>query len=217
MCFSATASFSLSALLISTGIFSVIAAYKFNKNYLMLALIPLVFGVQQGIEGMIWQQLMAGQLISVQTYTYIYLFFAFYVWPPFVPMCVYCIEKDTFRKNILGTLMIVGLILGLIMYIPILFGMVPCKAMIIGHSIHYDVYQSNLVIGIYSLAYIGVLVLSLLLSSAKNVKLFGLMTLLAAIVACLMYFYAFTSVWCFFSAILSVFIAYTVYSSPRSQ
>ncbi len=214
MCFSATASFTLSAILISTGIFSAITAYNANKNYLLLSLVPIIFGIQQCIEGLIWQQLHIDHFSIAQWYAYIYLFFAFYLWPVYVPICIYFIEKGALRKKILGTLVIAGLLLSIIMYAPILFGIIPSAPLIKGHSIHYQAYQSDLLIYTYSVCYIAILTLALLFSSEMRIKLFGIMILVASIAAYSLYIYAFTSMWCFFSAILSIYIAFIMCKLP---
>ena len=73
MCFSANASFTLGAVLISTGIFSTIRANKANKNYIFLALIPIFFGIQQVIEGIVWWQLYENKSPSSSFWIYFYL------------------------------------------------------------------------------------------------------------------------------------------------
>jgi hypothetical protein len=211
MCFSATASFTLGALLISAGTFSVITAYKSNKSYLFFSLIPIFFGIQQGIEGIIWWQLHAGNLSSVHIYAYMYLFFAFYFWPTYVPFCVYRIETYPVRKKIICLFMIVGIILSIIMYTPILFGIIPSNVTIVSHSIHYEVYPWGPLIWTYTTCYAVILIMSLLFSSVRGINIFGIMTLISGLVSYWWHIYAFTSIWCFFAAILSVYIIYLMH------
>ena len=42
MCFSSTASFTLGTVLVATGFFSIITAYRLNKNYLLIAFMPII-------------------------------------------------------------------------------------------------------------------------------------------------------------------------------
>ena len=108
MCFSATASFTLSAVLVSTGFFSVITAYKFNKKYLLMALMPIILGLQQGIEGMMWLSFNSKNYLNIHFYTDLYLFFAFYFWPASIPICVYLTENNGLRKKILMGFVVAG-------------------------------------------------------------------------------------------------------------
>lgn len=217
MCFSATASFTASALLVSTGIFSTITAYRHNKPYLFLALIPIIFGIQQSIEGLIWLKLNAEQLSCLSLYPYAYLFFAYYFWPFYFPSCVYMIEENALRKKILRRLIVAGALLGTVIYLPILLEIIPIKTQVVEHSIHYETYQSATLIWLYSIGYVSILVLSLLCASSRKINLLGFITLFSAIASYCWYIYAFTSVWCFFSAVLSIYIAYLIYTQSPPQ
>lgn len=54
MCFSATASFTSTALLIPAGLYACKLAKDTDLKCLPLALIPCFFGIQQGFEGVEW-------------------------------------------------------------------------------------------------------------------------------------------------------------------
>ena len=218
MCFSATASFSMSALLVATGIVSTITAINTNKRYLLLALIPIVFGIQQGIEGIIWWQLLSGENDSRLAFsTSFYLFFAYYFWPVYMPVCTYFIERNVLRKKILAGFIIAGAALGAILYVPLLAGVIPVQAFVVGACIHYAVYQSTPLLLTYTLCYQFIVLMSLFLSSEPRLKLLGGMILVASFISYWWYFYAFTSIWCFFSAGISLYIAYIVYQSARGS
>ena len=217
MCFSATASFTMGALLVSIGTFSVIRAYKSNKDYLFFSLIPIFFGIQQCVEGIIWCQLQAGNFYSSHVYAMVYLFFAFYFWPTYVPLCAYHIEKNVVRKKIIRIFMIVGILLGIIIYTPVLFGIIPTKVTMVSHSIHYEVYPWGPLIWIYTIGYAITLIMSLLFSSGRRINIFGIMLLISGFVAYWWYIYAFTSIWCFFAAILSTYITYIIYKLPMDS
>jgi len=214
MCFSANASFTLGAVLISTGIFSIIRANKSNKNYIFLALIPLFFGIQQIIEGIVWWQLYGNKSPSSSFWIYFYLFFALYFWPAFIPLCTYRIEQNTTRKKVLAGFMIAGMILGSIIYVPLLLGIISTKAIIVGQCIQYIVNQSNTISWLYSIGYILIITMSLLLSSIPKIKLLGILIFISATISYCWYFYAFTSTWCFFAAAISIYIAYIMFQYP---
>ena len=217
MCFSATASFTLSTVLVSTGLISIFIASKFNKNYLAMALMPIILGVQQALEGTIWLNSSSGHYLHVNFYTFFYLFFAFYFWPAYVPMSVYFTERQVVRKKIIIGFIIAGQALGLILYLPLLLGLIPVSTDIIKHSIHYATYQSSAVLWIYSIAYISMLTIPFMLSSSLPIRFFGLMVLFSSLISYWLYLYVFTSMWCFFAAILSIYIVYIIIQSKSKR
>ena len=83
MCFSATASFTAAAVLALTGVISVASAPK--KRWLLFALIPFLFSLQQFFEGVIW--------INGGGSGNFFLFFAFVIWPIWIPVSLLLIEK----------------------------------------------------------------------------------------------------------------------------
>lgn len=212
MCFSATASFSASSLLLLSGVYCSYLAKKQNKNYLLFSLIPVFFGLQQFIEGVIWIFLNSNQLYFAYLTSYIYLFFAFYLWPIYIPLSLYFIERKKSYQRVIRLFIIIGAILGSIMYIPILFHIVPFSVTILKHSIDYKVYESGITLWLYSISYVLILTLSLLYSPQLKIKIFGLLVLLSFLFSYWVRIYAFTSVWCFFAAILSIYIIYIVFS-----
>ena len=83
MCFSATASFVTTAVLISLGCYALKNAFQFNKKYLVLAFIPLLFALQQFFEGLEWLCFSYEQHQFLPILSLLYLFFAFFLWPAY--------------------------------------------------------------------------------------------------------------------------------------
>ena len=92
MCFSASASFAASGGLAVLGGASLAIAKKENK---LLALVPLMFAVQQGFEGIQWLYLQANTTSMIVGYGFV--FFAFLVWPIYVPTFVFIDDKGTIQ------------------------------------------------------------------------------------------------------------------------
>ena len=113
--------------------------------------------------------------------------------------------------------MVVGPILMAAMYGPILFGFVKFKVAIVEHAIFYDVYQSEKLMWFYTICYGIIVLFPLLLCSIFKVKMYGLMVLISLLIAYWVYFYQFTSVWCFFSAVLSFYIIYILYKLRKQK
>src|ERR1035437_9521417 len=108
MCFSATASFASSAVLIVTG--AVCIKKVREPKLLMLACIPIIFSVQQFSEGMLWLSLKNSAYSGWQTIAaYTFLLVAQVVWPVWVPLTFYLPEKEAKRKKILLGLICMGI------------------------------------------------------------------------------------------------------------
>jgi hypothetical protein len=90
MCFSAPASLIASGGLVVIGGASLAIAKKEEK---ILAAIPFLFGIQQAFEGIQWLHLNVGPPSLFAGYGF--LFFAFLVWPVYVPAMVFVLDKKT--------------------------------------------------------------------------------------------------------------------------
>lgn len=205
MCFSATASFTAAGVLATTGVVSLALARK-SPAKLLYASIPLLFGIQQLFEGLQWQSIRSGGWNS--NFAYAFLFFAFIIWPVLIPLAVTAVEKNDYCKNItqffgaLGTGISLYLIACLVTY--------PLTVTVAGHSLSYNVFiPFELTVGIL---YITTVCGSLIFSSRPKIRLFGYAVLASAVASILLWSFAFTSVWCFFSAILSLLVIFEINS-----
>lgn len=198
MCFSATASFVAGGTLAATGGLTLIKAK--TKKELPLASIPLFFGIQQTIEGVIWLSFGMPTLSTVMTYAY--LFFAYVFWPVFVPIAVLLVETHPLRRKILKAFSVMGFIIGL--YLLYFLIVEPSKAHIFNQSIAYDFrHMYDL---IYIVPYVVVTTVSGMISSHRILNLFGVAALVAFAVSQWLYSVNFVSVWCFLAAVLSVIV-----------
>ena len=198
MCFSATASFVAGTALSAVGVVTITKAK--TKRELPLASIPLLFGVQQTIEGIIWVSFGSPILSTVMTYAY--LMFAYVFWPIFVPITVLLIETNLTRKNILRVLSFIGCIIGI--YLLYFVFSDPGKAHIVNQSIAYDyrhLYEL-LPLTLYVLVTCG----SGFVSSHRIINVFAVGVLTFFFIAYWFMSITFISVWCFFAAILSFII-----------
>ena len=101
MCFSATASFSKSALLLGMRTFAV-KATKHPREW-PFAAIPLMFAFQQLIEGVIWLIFSVGAPLLNMAMTYAYSFISHVLWPVYMPVAVpdhdHCEPDVVLRSN----------------------------------------------------------------------------------------------------------------------
>ena len=78
MCFSATASFVAGTSLSVIGVATLTQAKR--KTEIPFAMIPLLFGIQQLVEGVIWLTFVQDAPLLKQTMTYVYSGFSHVLW-----------------------------------------------------------------------------------------------------------------------------------------
>lgn len=195
MCFSATASFTLAT---ATAVIGIAAIRQVRQpGQLLLASVPLLFAVQQSVEGALWLQLRGeGDPGQVAALSFIYLIFAKVLWPVYTPLTVLLLEPDRRRWRAICAMAVLGLILSIHLFMDILGD--PVSAVIRGHSIDYAGDANP--ISWQQIPYLLCVCLSLLLSSHRVIQVFGSIVLIGFLVSVYVYFATYVSVWCFFAA-----------------
>lgn len=198
MCFSATASFTASAFLLGCGAAAMLLAKPASQR--PLAAIPLLFGVQQGIEGFVWLSLDRGHPATAVALGHAYTFFSHILWPAYVPFATWLAERPGTRRTMLGGAAVAGLIVATILAWSLAVD--PVTPVAIGGHIEYQSLQllGPAVMMMYLAATSG----SMLASSSRFVRAFGATTVATFAFAYFAYGRWFISVWCFFAAWLSV-------------
>ncbi|MFC1637384.1 DUF6629 family protein [Candidatus Margulisiibacteriota bacterium] len=218
MCFSATASFTAGAVLVAASAVSIKKAAEKDRDYLFFAAVPLFFGLQQLAEGFVWIGLGAKLPFMVTIASLAFLFFAFFFWPFYSPLAVYLAEKHEVShpiKRLLYFLTILGLIAGVATYAPLLMGLIKLDTVVIGHSIAYATSRPETLQHINLFLYVLAVVPPFLIGSDVKLKIFGYLLIVSIILAEIINRAAFDSVWCFFSAALSLFIVYVAWTVPQ--
>ncbi len=99
MCFSTSASFGAGAILAVIGVASIKKAKSPSETF--FASIPLIFSFQQFTEGFVWLSLSNPTYAFLQQIsTYTFLFIAQVIWPTWVPLSIFLLEKKSKRKII---------------------------------------------------------------------------------------------------------------------
>jgi hypothetical protein len=199
LCFSPFASFATACL---TGAVGIIALKRTdNPRELPLAATPIVFAVQQAIEGLQWLDLHAapGQS-ATSTLTLLFLGFADVFWPIYAPAAVLLIEPNATRRRFMRLCLAAGL--GVAAYLLFLIvARSPSAHIQDEHMVYVIDNQHPFLVGFSYLAATG---LPLMLSSQRTVALLGAIVLVGSAIAFVAYWEAFVSVWCFFAAAASV-------------
>jgi len=223
MCFSATASFVSGGLLVPAGLHTLALAHRRDRRYLPLAAFPLLFGVQQLIEGGLWLSLAGPTWFGTTAAAQGFLAFAYFLWPALVPFAARSIEERAGRRRMFAALAVDGLLFGASLYLPLLLKPEWISVAVSGGSILYRpvlIYDGHLPREAVRLIYAVIVSVPLVFSSAVSVRVFGAMIVLSVIGSAIVFAYAFVSVWCYFAAILSlavVVIVWRIPTAPRSR
>ena len=204
MCYSAAASFSAGALLLGIGTLTLRSALATRqRRALPFAAIPMLFAVQQLVEGVIWLTFTltfaeeATQLNAVMTH--VYSFFSHVLWPVYVPVAVLLIEPEGWRRRGLAAFAAAGAAVSA--YLLVVLVAFPVVSRPTGQHIEYD--SPHFFAAVTMTLYLLSTAISPLLSTHRMVVIFGALALLSFGAAYAFYATWFISVWCFFSALLS--------------
>jgi hypothetical protein len=210
MCFSAPASFILGSSIAVIGL----AALAKNRKppLLFLALIPCFFALQQFAEGIIWLYMFPTfqPLPISNAAVLVYLFFALGFWPVYLPFTAFVLEKVRTKKKLFALFVGAGAIVGAWNFYNISINSI--KPEVIGQSLNYGEgsYFQRLIYGL-------VVFIPFILSSFKEMKILGLLGIVSFVIAHYIFDANFTSVWCFFAAIISAYIYKVVHEYSISQ
>ena len=206
MCFSATASFTAGAVLLGVGTLTLRSAlasrHSRQRCDLPFAAIPLLFAIQQLIEGVIWLTFRFDAPLLNSVMTHVYSFFSHVLWPVYVPAAVLLMEPAGWRRRGLIAFVAAGAALGAyLLYVLVAF---PIVSRPTGQHIEYV--SPHFFAAVTMTLYLLSTAVSPLLSTHRMVVVFGVLALLSFGAAYAFYATWFISVWCFFAALLSAVI-----------
>jgi hypothetical protein len=199
MCFSATASFIAG---VSLSVLGVATVKKVKRRAeVPFAMIPLLFGVQQIVEGMLWLSFRFDAPLLNVTMTYLFTLFSHVLWPMYVPFSIGLMENVAWRTKELSVFQITGIAVGLyLLYFIVRF---PVTSKVHQYMVYVLPYVKEQPVLEF---YLAATCVAPFFSSHKIINIFGVLALLLFMVAYWFYTVAFFSVWCFFAAILSAVI-----------
>jgi hypothetical protein len=200
MCFSASASFIAGTTLTAVGVATLKRAETRAER--PFAMIPLLFGVQQLTEGVIWLTFRHEAPLLKQIMTYLYSGFSHALWPMYVPFAMGILEAIRWRRRAIFAFEAAGAAVGL--YLLYFIVTRPVVAEVVGRHIVYvspHFFRIPVIV-----LYLAATCVSCFFSSHGFVKLFGVLALLSFIAAYVVHVTTLVSMWCFFAAILSLLI-----------
>ena len=209
MCINADVNFAAAAVIGAVGVATL--RHVREPRAVLFAAVPLLFALHQFTEGFVWLGV-RGQIPpdALGHMTFLFILYAQGILPFLMPLGVLLIEPRAagsvtrwgWRTGAIGALTLLGAALAAyVLYALIAY---ESHARVVSHSLNYDnpATANGLVAGVYVLATCG----SLVLSTHRVVRWFGLFNLAGVVVTLLLKSYAFTSVWCLYAAIISVML-----------
>jgi hypothetical protein len=199
MCFSAPVSFGAAAILGATGVVTLTRVRKLAD--LPLAAVPLVFALQQGLEGALWFTVPEGRAHSV-VFANLFAAIALIVWPLLSPAAAALVERELPRRLVMLTLLPAGI--GVALYSAGTMVAHPYLAWPKGHALTYvnnQPFSPTMIV-----TYMVCTCLPPLLSSSRMLRTFGIVVAVGLAVAMAAFFEDFFSVWCFFAALASLLV-----------
>ena len=214
MCISASVSYSAAAVLVTAGMYTLRETRRLQHRYLLWALVPVFFGIQQGFEGLVWQELDEGNSRAAVPFALGFHFFSHFLWLWWLALCSYLVEPGKIRKRVIGGCALFGAFAGALVYSAMLFHPEWMSVAVRQHSILYTFsvpFRGPFHIPITPAAlYALIILVPLFFSSHRQINIFGVLVALSMVLASQAYDYAFVSVWCFFAAVLSLYLVYMI-------
>jgi hypothetical protein len=201
MCFSATANFAGSAALGVIGAATLLEAKQ--RRELLLAGVPSLFALHQFIEGFVWLGLQH-QLSDVVAHdaAAAYVLNAQGLLPFLLPLSIFMIEPTVRQRRRMLGFVIMGALLG----VYILWGLIayPLETSMGENGIvHLNaISTTTLVAVLYVIATCG----ALFFSGFRTLVIFGWLNVIGLLAVMLIRRYEFTSIWCFYAAVVSVIL-----------
>ena len=219
MCFSAEASFAAGFALVPAGIYCLWSAAMKKPSFLGLAVVPLAFGIQQISEGFVWHALDQDDSEQMRGPALVYLFFALAFWPFWFPFLTAVMEPQLLRKWIFVVFSVLASVWFWVLFYPLAVGPESLlKIQSVHHSIQYD--YPGLAVYTYidraplRVLYFLTVALPPLLGSETWGRIPGLVLGASALLAVLVFDYAFVSVWCYFAAVMSIYCCVVFHRLP---
>jgi hypothetical protein len=216
MCFSATGSFGVAAVLAGVGVVSTIQKKVGTQH--ILAATPLLFAVQQVAEGMVWRTIDRPDASTLNLAAIaVFLGLALVVYPIWSPLALLLPERNPRRRKILRGLLAFGVCVS-VYAAALLFQHRPV-ARIANHSITYDYDKvgSSLVLALYLPGYVIPTVAPFFVSTMKHARVMGAVLVAGLVATFVIKRQALTSVWCFFAAIMSGVIVVSIAAEHKLE
>jgi hypothetical protein len=198
MCFSVTADLVAGAALTPVAVLSLREVRHWRE--VPYASLPAVFAAHQLIEAFVWAWQDGGVSPAVgHSAAVIYVFIAWPLLPALVPVAVFLLEPRETRRRV-APLVAVGLMVAAYLSYVVLAR--PVVVVVHPHALEYQTGVVHPVV--WATLYVVAICGALVMSSYGLVRVFGVLNLVGLVAVSMVYFEAFTSLWCAYAAFASL-------------
>ncbi|MBD1910760.1 hypothetical protein NDI52_03285 [Leptolyngbya sp. PL-A3] len=201
----------MSSVLIPAGVWCIQKAWKGDRHYLPLATFPLAFGLQQGIEGLVWVGLGTDNPALVSRAAIGFAFFSHGFWLCWIPLMASQLEKRPQMRRLWQGMAWVGALYGTYLLVPLWFHPDWLTLSIRQQTLDYALKTliDHPLLGYWGrVLYIATILTPLLLTRNSVVSGMGWLVLGTLLATSRFFEQGFISVWCFFAAIASSYVVY---------
>lgn len=221
MCLSATVSFTASVLLTGGGAAIIVKAWRSNLRYLPIGLMPLFAGIQQFMEGFVWIGVNGGDHTTMVWGAMGFIFFTWFMWPFWIPFAVWVLEPpESRRRPLFLGMTAVGLILGLLLYIPHGFG---TDWLVVTVNRNSLAYENSMLLDqflprwiTYSL-YVLLIIAPPALSHYRHMRHFALTVVAVVVLDVTLLRYAYISFFCLLAGLATVHLAWIILTNKCAE
>lgn len=221
MCLSATVSFTASVLLAAGGAAIVVKAVRRNWRYLPIGLMPLFAGIQQFMEGGVWVGVNSGDHFTMVWGAMGFIFFTWFMWPFWIPFAVWVLEPPGSRRRPWFLAMTgVGLVLGLLLYIPHGFGTDWLVVTVNRNSLAYEnsmLLDQFLPRWLTYALYVVLIVAPPALSRYRHMRHFALTVMAVVVLDVTLLRYAYISFFCLLAGLATVHLAWIILTNKCAE
>lgn len=214
MCFSQTVSFSASVFLVAGGILATTKAVQINKRYVPVALMPLFAGLQQFMEGNVWWGVNTGDPVTTLFGAFGFIFFTWFMWPFWIPLATYVLEpRGSRRRPYMFAMMLIGLIFGLLLYVPHLVNPEWIEVTVNQNSLAYEgtmILDYLMPRAMTYVIYLALIIVPPLISTYLHMRWFALTIILVVVIDILFLRYAYISYFCLLAGLGTLHLIYII-------
>lgn len=221
MCLSPEVSFAASVMLVGGGSLITVKAWHRNWRYLPIGLMPLFAGVQQFMEGNVWLGINGGDHFTMLWGAMGFIFFTWFMWPIWIPFCVYVLEPDgSPRKRFFLLLTLIGSVFGALLYVPHLLNTDFVVVTVSNKSLAYE--NSMLLDYImprwltYAI-YLFLIIAPPALSRYRHVRHFALTIVAVVVIDYVFLRYAYISFFCLLAGLATLHLVYIILTNKCAE
>ncbi len=221
MCLSATVSFTASALLTTGGAAIIVKAARSNWRYLPIGLMPLFAGIQQFSEGFVWVGMNTGDNATMTLGAIGFIFFTWFMWPFWIPFSVWVLEpSDSRRRPWLMAMTLVGIVFGLMLYIPHGFGTDWLVVTVNQNSLAYEnsmLLDQFLPRWLTYTIYVLLITVPPLLSRYRHMRHFAVTVMVVVVLDVTFLRYAYISFFCLLAGLATLHLAWIILTNKCAE